>query len=309
MTEHRLFPYLMIVGAGLLWGSTFSLTLIATSQGVHPLALVAWQVLLTALMFLGICLWSGTSLFRTAHLRHYVIVAIIGVTLPTLMYFHAAPQLSAGILSITISTVPLFTYALMLLLRFESSETKRLLGIGLGMVAILLLVIPDQGLSSADASWWILLVVACALLYSIENVYISKGIGPRVDIRELLFASNLIAAILLFPLAVSLDVIEPIAWLASDSGLAIVGITVASSLAYSMFFYTIRKSGAVFASQCAYIITISGVIWGIMLFAERHSAWVWSAVVVMLLGLVLVTPDDESESRGIEAAAGTGSSS
>ena len=308
MTEHRLFPYLMIVGAGLLWGSTFSLTLIATSEGVHPLALVAWQVLLTALMFFGICLWSRVRLFTAAHLRHYAIVAVIGVTVPTLLYYHAAPYLSAGILSITISTVPLFTYALMLLLRFEAAETRRLLGIGLGMAAILLLVIPDQGLSSEDASWWILLVVACALLYSIENVYISKGMGPSVDIRELLFASNLIAAGLLFPLAISLDIVEPLAWLASDSGLAIIGITVASSLAYSMFFHTIRKSGAVFASQCAYIITVSGVIWGIVLFAEQHSAWVWSAVIVMLLGLVLVTPEDETRNHAIEAAAGAESS-
>ena len=296
MTEHRLFPYLLILSAGLLWGSTFSLTLIATSEGVHPLSLAAWQMLLTALMFLAICLWSRQRLFDFAHLRHYSIIA-------------AAPQLSAGILSITISTVPLFTYALMLLLRFEAAAFKRLLGILLGMIAILLLVLPDQGLSSDDASLWILLVLLCAVLYSIENVYIFRGIDPRIDIRELLFASNLIASGCLFPLAIYLDVSQPVAWLASTSGLAIIGITVASSMAYAMFFYTIKKSGPVFASQCAYIITISGVIWGIMLFAEQHSLWVWMSVIVMLLGLVLVTPDDEVEGNEVEQTATIRSSS
>jgi len=309
MTEHRLFPYLLILSAGLLWGSTFSLTLIATSEGVHPLSLAAWQMLLTALMFFAICLWSRQRLFDFAHLRHYAIIAAVGIISPTLFYFYAAPQLSAGILSVTISTVPLFTYALMLVLRFEAAAFKRLLGILLGMIAILLLVLPDQGLSSDDASLWILLVVLCAVLYSIENVYIFRGIDPRIDIRELLFASNLIAAGCLFPLAIYLDVSQPVSWLASTSGLAIIGITVASSMAYAMFFYTIKKSGPVFASQCAYIITISGVIWGIMLFAEQHSLWVWTSVIVMLLGLVLVTPDDEVESNAVNETASAGSSS
>jgi drug/metabolite transporter (DMT)-like permease len=51
----------------------------------------------------------------------------------------------------------------------------------------------------------------------------------------------------------------------------------------------------VFASQCAYAVTISGVIWGIMIFSEQHSIWVWLSVIVMLLGLMLVNPDDDAE--------------
>jgi drug/metabolite transporter (DMT)-like permease len=51
----------------------------------------------------------------------------------------------------------------------------------------------------------------------------------------------------------------------------------------------------VFASQCAYAVTISGVIWGIMIFSEQHSIWVWLSVIVMLLGLMLVNPDDDTE--------------
>ena len=67
-------------------------------------------------------------------------------------------------ITFTISTVPLFTYGLMLLLRFESVVARRMAGILLGMIAILLLVLPDHGLSSDDASFWILLVIVCAVL-------------------------------------------------------------------------------------------------------------------------------------------------
>lgn len=295
MTEHRLFPYFLILAAGIIWGLVFSLTLIATAQGAHPLGLSAWQVVLTAAFFLVVCLISGITLFNLKNMYYYVVLAIIGITVPNLLYYNAAPHLSAGILSITVSTVPLFTYAIMLVLRFESVVARRLSGIVLGMIAILLLVIPDQGLSTDDASFWILLVIVCAILYAVENVYISKGIVPGTDVRELLLGSNLVAAAIQFPLAIFLGVDESWTWLASDAGLAIAGIAFGSGLAYAMFFYSIKISGPVFASQCAYVVTISGVIWGIMIFSEQHTIWVWLSVVVMLLGLMLVNPDDETE--------------
>ncbi|MCP4470186.1 MAG: DMT family transporter [Gammaproteobacteria bacterium] len=295
MAEHRLFPYFLILGAGLIWGATFSLALIATAKGAHPLGLSAWQVVLTVLFFLVAFLFSRFTLFNPRHLRHYLVLALVGITVPNLFYYYAAPHLSAGILAITISTVPLFTYAIMLLLRFESMVARRMAGIVLGMIAILLLVVPDHGFSSGDASLWILLVIVSAVLYSIENVYIGRGIPASIDIRELLFASNLLAALIQFPLALYLGVDESLNWLLSDAGLALAGIAFGSCIAYAMFFYTIKTAGPVFASQCAYAVTISGVIWGIMIFTEQHNIWIWISVIVMLLGLVLVSPDEDAE--------------
>ena len=302
MSEHRLFPYLLIGGAGVLWGSTFSLTLIATSEGVHPLGLLTWQIALTVPIFYAVALLGRVRPFAWRNLRHYAVMALIGITLPTLFYYYAAPYLSAGILSITVSSVPLFTYAILLCLRLEAARLRRVVGILLGMLAILLLVLPDQGLASDDASWWILLVVGSALLYAVENVYIARAIDPRVDLRELLFGSNLVALLLQVPLALSLGVAEPASWLASKSGLAIIGITLTSALAYGLFFHSIRVAGPVFASQCAYVITLAGVLWGIILFAEVHTPWVWSAVVVMLIGLVMVKPDEKRQNSEIGAA-------
>jgi len=291
MNNPRLLPYLLIIGAGIIWGATFSLTLIATAEGAHPIAITFWQVTVTMLIFLLVCLVSRISLFKLKNLRHYLVIALVGISAPNMFYYYAANHLSAGILSITIATVPLFTYAIMLALRYESLSLKRVFGIIFGLIAILLLVLPDQGLRTDDASFWILLVVLSAILYSIENVYISKGVPPKIDIRELLFGSNCIAAIMLFPLTMIMGVGEPVVWLVSNAGLAVIGMAFVSGIAYAMFFYVIKTSGPVFASQCAYVVTISGVIWGIVLFSEQHTFWVWSSVAVMMLGLALVTPD------------------
>jgi drug/metabolite transporter (DMT)-like permease len=160
-------------------------------------------------VFLAAFLFSRFTLFNLKHPGHYQVLALVGITAPNLFYYNAAPHLSAGILAITISTLPLFTYAIMLVLRFESIVLRRMAGILLGMIAILLLVVPDHGFSNDDANLWILLVIICALLYAVENVYIGRGVAQSIDIRELLFGSNQVAALIQFPLAMYLGVDEP----------------------------------------------------------------------------------------------------
>ncbi len=293
MPTSRIAPYAFILIAGIIWGSTFSLALIATGDGAHPLTLTTWQVILTAFIFVVICKISKVTIFNFKHLHYYSILAMLGIIAPDLLYYNAAPHLSAGILSVTVSTVPMFTYAMMWIMKFEPLIIKRAFGIILGMAAILLLVIPDQGLSSADANLWTLVVVLCALCYAIENVYIGEGLDPKIDIWELLCGSNIVAAIILIPVSYLMGHSVPIGWIFSDAAWAIFAIAVGSSIAYTLFFHTIKSSGPVFASQCAYVVTISGVLWGILIFSERHTIWVWLSVGVMMIGLALVTPREK----------------
>jgi len=290
MRNSPLLPYFLIITAGVVWGSTFSLALIATADGTHPVMLTSCQVVISAIIFIGICRFSRVPLFKLQRLPIYTLLALLGIILPDLLYYFAAPHLNAGILSITVSTVPLFTYSIMWVMRFERMVLKRALGIVLGMVAILLLVLPDQELGSIYASYWILVVVLCAVCYAIENVYISEGINVDLDIRELLCGSNIVATIILVPTTAWMGVGVPVSWILTPAALAITTIALSSTLAYMMFFYTIRTAGPVFASQCAYIVTISGILWGIVIFSEVHTIWVWLSVVIMMAGLALVTP-------------------
>jgi len=298
--KNRFNPYLLILTAGVLWGGTFSLALLATRDGAHPMALTTWQVILTALIFSIICIRQKVPVFNRKNLGKYFVVGVIGIVAPDILYYNAAPHLSAGILSVTVSTVPLFTYLIMWGLGLEGFNVKRALGIILGMIAILLLVLPDHGLSSIDANYWILAVVACALLYACENVYISEGIGNQISIFELLCGSAMVSLVFLIPVTYFMGVGEPVSWIFSTSGLAISGIALVSVIAYSLFFHTIRTAGPVFASQCAYIVTISGVLWGILIFSEQHTIWLWVSVVVMVIGVGLVSPSQENVTNATE---------
>jgi drug/metabolite transporter (DMT)-like permease len=162
MSKTLYLSYALIIIAGAIWGGVFSLVLLAASEGAHPLGISVWQVIITALLFVVYRVLVKKPIFRRVNLDHYTVLAIVGISFPSLSYYYAASHLTAGILSISISAIPLFSYIIMLVLKVERVVIKRVFGIVFGLIAILFLVIPDQGLSSEDANLWILLAVSCA---------------------------------------------------------------------------------------------------------------------------------------------------
>ena len=38
------------------------------------------------------------------------------------------------------------------------------------------------------------------------------------------------------------------------------------------------------------LVTLFGVLWGIVIFGEQHSAWVWLSLATMMAAVALVTP-------------------
>jgi len=52
----------------------------------------------------------------------------------------------------------------------------------------------------------------------------------------------------------------------------------------------VTYAGPVFASQEAYVVTLAGVAWGMLLFGEVHSPWGWGALVAMIAGFALIKP-------------------
>jgi drug/metabolite transporter (DMT)-like permease len=67
------------------------------------------------------------------------------------------------------------------------------------------------------------------------------------------------------------------------------------ALVYSSYFWLASKAGSVFAAQCSYLVTASGVFWAMLLLGERFSPLVWVALVVMLAGVALVQPRSTAE--------------
>jgi drug/metabolite transporter (DMT)-like permease len=304
MKSLGLAPYLLVLYAGGTWGITFSLARIATENGAHPLGLTFWQAFGGGLVLLAVCAarnrWPPLD---RRHLLIYVIIGSIGSLIPGTLFFMAAVHVPAGILAITVATVPLMTYGASWLLRIDTFSVKRVTGIVVGLASIATLVAPQSSLPEPTMAGWVILVLLASVFYTIENIYVDLCIPTGTDMVSLLAGALFTAGVLLLPLVLYVDAFVSLTGVWGRVQWAIVSMAVVSSIAYVVFLGVVKSSGAVFASQTGYVVTLSGVGWGIVIFGEANSAWVWASLVLIMIGLTLVTPRarelaHSNESRG-----------
>ena len=284
-------PWLILGYMGIVWGLSFSLSKIAVGLGGTPIGLTFWTCLLTGLMLLFYTIIRGQKIrFRLKDLQIILLLAFLGAMLPNMFFYYAAAHVSAGILSITITVVPIATYALSFILKLEAISARRITGVFFGVGAILVLVLPENSLPNKSEVIWIIVACLSSISYALENITLAirgiDGIGPV----RLSCGINLLAALILGVFSYFTDNFMPVPLPVTTLTWTILGISLIGATAYTLFVLTIANSGPLFASQVAFLVTISGVLWGMLIFGETHSSWVWLSLVLMLIGMSLVSP-------------------
>lgn len=292
---------LLLVTLGSLWGGMTALAKFVTTAGVTPLGYAFWQTLGAGVLLTitSIILKTPPSLnFRA--LRHYFIVGTLGSAIPTTNLFYSLSKLPTGIVALIITTVPLFTYLLSLLVRLERYDWKRGLGITLGFAGSLIILLPDSSLPSRDLIPYVLLAFISPLFYSLNSIYASKFQSMNLDPIHTATGMMLSSSIMLLFASLATDTFHPI-WksFALADGLILLHMALAA-LTFFMYFVLLRRAGPVYFSQVAFIVTLNAIMWGVLLFDEQHSFWIWVALILIFLGVALVNLRQKQQSSQIK---------
>ena len=285
------FALALLFGGGAIWGLSFSAAKLVTEAGAHPFGLSLVNGFFGAAILLPYCIARRRlPPLRRDYLVFYAVAGLLGTALPSAVLFSAAAHLPAGLLAIVTTLVPLMTYVFALGLGLERTEALRASGIVLGLIAILMIVLPEASLPDPAMAGWALLALVVPASYSSENLFIALRRPAGSDAIVLLFGMQLAGATMLTPLVWATDswVSLALPWGAIEWW--IVTLVVINTVCYLMFIELVRIAGPVFAAQTGYLVTVSGVLWGMAIFGERHSVWIWAAPAVMFVGLFLVNP-------------------
>ncbi len=291
MTRDRLLPLILLVGMGALWGITQPLSKIAVAAGYRDIGIIFWQFAFGTVLLGGLTLLQGKRLpLAPGPLAVYLMIAMIGTILPNWASFTAAVHLPSGILSIVIATVPMMAFPIALLLGMDRFSAIRLLGLVLGLSAIVMIAAPESSLPDPAMAVWLPVALIAPFFYAVEGNVVAKWGTAGVDAVQVLLGASIIGVVLSLPLALMTgEWISPLPpWGIAD--LAIVGIALAHTSAYATYVWLVRRTGAVFASQVGYLVTGFGVLWAKLILGESYSPWVWAALALMLLGVALVQP-------------------
>ena len=300
--------WMILVLSGIVFGSSFSLFKFAAGSGHNPLGLAFWHSFLSAVLISIPVLIRGHWTWLRAHVILFCLLwGLVSTTLPSIFFFSAARELPAGILALAIAFVPIATFAGAIMLKRDRASFRRCCGLGLGAVAVLLVILPKASLPDPEDVAWVLLPFGAVLCFAAEHLYyaIKAPYGAPVD--GLLFLMFACAALTLAPVLFLSSTFFLPKWPPASEEYALFGVAVVTVLDYFLFAFLIAAAGPVFTSQAAYFVTLAGVGWGLVLFGESHSIWIWLALALALTGVFLVRPKERREHKisGRQAAKST----
>ncbi|MDP6968880.1 MAG: DMT family transporter [Gammaproteobacteria bacterium] len=283
------FTALLVLGS--IWGSTILLSKHVVSTGHSALGLTFWQMTIGALV-LSVVGWIRKSPLpmHPKDLRFYTIVALIGTLIPNSFSYSVAAHLPAGLMAITLATVPMFSLFIALVWHSEKPQPGRILGICLGAMAMLILLGPEASLPNASMAVWVLIALIAPFCYGFEGNYIARSMPAKMDAFSALRGSCIIGTLIGAPVVLATDnwVNLNTHWTSVEWGILLNSLL--HIVTYGAYIWLVGRTGAVFASQVAYIVTLSGVFLGMIILNESHHTLVWLALALMMAGLALVQP-------------------
>ena len=292
--NRKIIAWVAMLIIGVFWGATIPLTKIAVSTGYQPLGLIVWQLIIGIVILGPFLLAKGWRPRLTREkLVFYGLLSIFGTLLPNGFSYVASAQLPAGVMAIAIATVPMFTLAMALGLRLEQFSSKRVLGVMIGFVAMVMIAAPQSSLPDPSKAIFVLVALIAPFCYGIETNLIAAKTPEKTDPVSTLFMASVLGLVIVTPLAWSTG-----QWVDIKQGwdipiYALIAASIIHSITYVGYIWLVGFGGPVFGVQVAYPVTLSGVVLSIIFLNEGYSVWIWAALALVMIGLMLVQPNLE----------------
>lgn len=289
--DRRWFQVGLLVLLGLGWGMTQPLGKMATEDGHGPFGLIFWQLVVCVLVLGAISVARGRLPVLTKEaLRFYVVVAALGTLIPNATFYLSVARLPAGVMSMIISAVPMIAFPLAVVFGMERFGWLRLAGLCLGLAAVSLLAAPGAVLPEAEMAAFLPVALIGPLCYALEGLFVARHGTAGMDAVQAMFGASVVGLLGCLPLALgSGQMFDPFAGFGRPEA-ALAFSSAVHAVMYAAYVWLAFRAGAVFASQCSYIVTGAGIFWAMVLLGERFPPSLWLALVLLLSGVALVSP-------------------
>jgi drug/metabolite transporter (DMT)-like permease len=286
-----IWSWAILIGTGAFWGLSFSLARIATTRGVHPLGIVFWECFIGALLLIFLLVCRRIPMPMSGRLTcFHLLTGLVGMVVPGAAFFYAAAHLPAGVLSISNGITPILTFVASALLGLEKFMLGRIFGVILGALAVVLLVAPASSLPDPTQLPWVFLSLISASCYTFLNLILAFRAPSGVTSLVLTCGMFVASSLLMIPVLYVTGAFTPFGWPWGIVEWAIVGLATINAVAYPLYFMLVDHAGPVFGSFSANVVTLFGVFWGIVIFSEHNSIWVWLSLATIMSALALVAP-------------------
>jgi drug/metabolite transporter (DMT)-like permease len=280
----------LMMAGGIIGPLRFVLNKIAVEGGVPPFAFAFWPMLFAGILLLLVALLRGeTPSLKITYLRAYLSGGIFALGAPMAVLTFLADKLPQGLISMVVILAPTMTYLFAILLRVDRLRALSSAGMAVGIGGILVIVLPDVSLPERAMVWWLLLALLAPVLLGLGNVLTALVRPPMMPPTVLAAGMLLTAAALLVPIMALSGQFYLFDGAAPGVNWNFLYATLLNAVFYVSFLEVIRLAGPVFFSQINYLAVAAGFGWGMILFGERYSLYVWGGTALMAASVLLLT--------------------
>lgn len=282
-------PLVLLLVLGAIWGGNPSFSKALVTNGISPSSVVFWQTLSAGILLSIVCVVRRTPIpMGRRAIIYYAVIGVIGIDVAYIMLVFSVQHLTVGYVSVLVLFSPLLTYIFAIMLRIESISLLRGLGILVGFAGAGVLVFPQGSLPSPELLPFALLAFIVPAGYAMANVYAQWGRPDSGDNVALAAGTMYAAAIGALIFSVFDGSFHPVWVEFADRETILFGFGLATAVAFLIFYLIIALAGAVYLGQVGYIVTLTGVGWGVLFFGETTTILLWVAVAIVGVGVGMV---------------------
>lgn len=284
LTTKRLILTLL---AGSLVGAIFVIGKLLLGRGLGPLIVSLIQTGGAAAVLMAVQTARGERLpLDPASRRFYLIAALIAVAGSALLGNWVLARIPAGIFTVVVTLSPMFTSLFNALVERRWPSPTAALGTVLGLAGVLLVLVPRARSVEAEQALALAIALGVPVLLAIGNVYRSRYWPSGLSAPMSSAGTMLVQALAVLPLIALSGQRAGLQQLAASWPLllAMVLVTLSANVAAAALQ---RIADSVAYSQIGYVVALTGVIWGAVLFGERLGWGFAPAVALVFVGVVL----------------------
>jgi drug/metabolite transporter (DMT)-like permease len=279
----------LVLTLGVIWGTAFMGVSVAL-DGYGVLTLTAGRLLIAtlALLIAGPLIGQGITQVRTG--RAWLFAGLIGsvaIALPFTLLSWGLSHVPSAFAGVAMGAVPLIVLPLVAMFSPEEGiGPRRVIGVGLGFVGLVLLIGDGAFDSTGRTAEWLgrLACIGAAACYAIGSVLTRRA--PKMPPVAFATATLLVGSTIMVPIALIAEGLPERTPLGPTLALLYVAL-LPTGLASIIRVRVITTAGSLFMSMVSYMVPVWAVIFGITIMGEALPPSLFTALATILLGILL----------------------
>ena len=268
-----------------LWALHFSLVKLVDADDSPLTILVSLLAVLCALFFILLLLQNKLFKFTLKKSLFFSVAGMFAYIIPLSVEFIVAPKIEAGILTLIVSAVPVFTLIVIWIFRLLNVTIKLVIGTLSGLAGLLILFYGNN--DNTSVSIWAVYALIIPLSYAFDAIFMEKFWPRNLDSTQVAFGES--TASLIFVILLSIfygnKYYDHFQWFTISSFWILAFVTF---IEVWLFFYILNKVGAVFVNLSSYLVMPAGFLWGFLIFGETFTSIKFISTLLICISIFMI---------------------